>query len=184
MTVYGWPWHYALMPLTCLLDIDVGWWCFLFEDVDIEHIMWFESHKLSTLTMIPLHSYMDVTLLKKHSCYYKGVLGGSWTWYMMTPLLVVTRTKKDLGLGTLHMIEMHLQVSLHPLHMMGLEYTLFVMICILGHCLWGLWHSCPMRCFYTYKPMVMAYVVEAHMSNVDAYGTPIGTYDVIWHFMY
>ena len=32
----------------------------------------------------------------------------------MTPLLVVTRTKKDLGLGTLHMVEMLLQVSLHP----------------------------------------------------------------------
>ena len=32
----------------------------------------------------------------------------------MTPLLVVTRAKKYLGIGTLHMVEMILQMSLHP----------------------------------------------------------------------
>ena len=32
----------------------------------------------------------------------------------MTPLLEVTRTKKDLGLETLHMVDMLVQVSLHP----------------------------------------------------------------------
>ena len=64
--------------------------------------------------MMPLHSYMYVALLKKPSCYDKGVLKGSWTSYTMTPLLVVTRANKDLDLGTLHIVGMLLQVSLHP----------------------------------------------------------------------